>query len=134
MQDKTIILTINVVEPGLVRAVNLHSKIMGKELEGLVLVHAGYADYSARPKDMSGLFKEIICDFDNQDELQRVLKPYRDRILAVTCRYEEALQPFSKVIPFLPTVYTPSETALLVSSERCLRSHKSPAVLRNEPW
>ncbi len=117
-QNRDIILTINVVEPPLVRAVNLHSKAMGRKLKGLVLVHREYAKLTNRPKDTTGLFKEIICDFNNQDELQRVLKPYADRLLAVTCRYEEAIQPFGKVIPFLPYLYTPSSESLIWATEK----------------
>ncbi len=120
MQDRDTILTINVVEPALVRAVNMHSKAMGKDLKGVVLVHSGYADHPNRPKDTTGLFKEVISDFDKPDELQSALKPYADRLLAVTCRYEEAIQPFGKVIPFLPYINTPSESALKWSTEKPL--------------
>lgn len=120
MQQKDIILTINVVEPGLVRAVNMHSKNLKRDLKGLVLVHNDYVNQPNRPKDNTGLFEEIVCDFDNPDELQSVLKPYAQRILAVTCRYEEAIQSFSKVIPFLPFAYTPSETVLKWSTEKPL--------------
>ncbi|HYH36257.1 MAG TPA: ATP-grasp domain-containing protein [Candidatus Saccharimonadales bacterium] len=114
------ILTINVVEPALVRAVRMHSKDLGYDLHGLALVDKSYASHVKRPKDKSGLFKEIVCDFDDPDELQRVLKPYMDRLLAVTCRYEEAIQSFRKVIPFLPYLHTPSPEALLWSTEKPL--------------
>jgi hypothetical protein len=120
MQNRDTILTINVVEPALVRAVKLHAQAMGRELKGLVLVHKDYADQPGRPKDDSGLFEEVICDFNNPDEIQSALKPYADRLLAATCRYEEAIQPFSQVIPFLPYLYTPSETALLWSTQKAL--------------
>jgi hypothetical protein len=120
MPDRDTILTVNVVEPGLVRAVNLQSKKMGKQLKGLVLVHTAYASQKGRLTDKTGLFEEIICDFDNPDELQTVLKPYSERILAATCRYEEAMQPFAKIIPFLPFIHTPSEAALLWSTEKPL--------------
>lgn len=120
MQDRDIILTVNVVEPELVRAVHMHSQRLGKQLKGLVLVHKPYANQPGRPHDTSGLFEEIICDFDNPDELQRVLKPYTDRILAATCRYEEAMQPFGKIIPFLPNIHTPSEAAMTWSTEKPL--------------
>jgi biotin carboxylase len=116
--DRDTILTINVVEPALVRAVHLHSEAMGKKLKGLVLVHSGYADYPARPRDATGLFQEIVCDFDNPNEIQSALKPYTDRLLAVTCRYEEALQPFSQIIPFLPYLHTPSESVLEWATEK----------------
>jgi hypothetical protein len=117
-KNRDIILTINVVEKPLVRAVNLHSKAMGIKLKGLVLVHREYAKLTSRPKDTSGLFKEIICDFNDPNELQTVLKPYTDRLLAVTCRYEEAIQPFGQVIPFLPYLYTPSSQSLVWATEK----------------
>jgi biotin carboxylase len=118
--QKDIILTINVVEPALVRAVNLLSEELGYPLKGLVLVDKSYADHAARPKDYTDVFEEIICDFNDIDELQQVLKPYLDRLLAATCRYEEAIQPFSKVIPFLPYIYTPIPESLHWSTEKPL--------------
>lgn len=124
MQNRDIILTINVVEKELVRAVKMHSKSSKKALQGLVLVNKNYADHPNRPKDTTGLFKEIICDFDNPDEIQTVLKPYADRLLAATSRYEETLQDFGKVIPFLPYIYTPSPSSLLWSTEKPLMRNR----------
>jgi biotin carboxylase len=121
MRDRDTILTINVVEPGLVKAVKQHSKILGKDLKGLVLVDREYAKQDPdRPRDASGLFKEIICEFSDQAGLQKILKPYTDRLLVATCRYESAIEPFRKVIPFLPYIHTPSETSLVWSTEKPL--------------
>lgn len=120
MQKRDTILTINVVEKELVRAVAMHSKALGRPLKGLVLVNKSYAEQPGRPKDTTGLFKEVICDFDNHNEVQNVLKPYTDRFLAATCRYEEAIQDFGKIIPFLPYLHTPSPSALLWSTEKPL--------------
>ncbi len=121
MQNKDTILTINVVEKELVRAVKLLSKETKQPLQGLVLINKSYAVQPDRPIDTTGLFKEIICDFDNPDELQTVLKPYTERLLAATCRYEEAVQDFGKVIPFLPPhLHTPSPTSLLWATEKPL--------------
>ena len=118
MSVKNVVLSINVVEPPLVRAVEALSKDLGIELEGLMLVDKHYAGQTGRPKDTSGLFKEIICDFKNPDELQTALKPYLDRILLATVRYESAVQPFRKVIPFLPYIVTPTETSLVWATEK----------------
>jgi biotin carboxylase len=119
-KDKNIILTINTVEPALVRAVKKLSKEMDRDLKGLVLVHTDYADFPGRPKDKSGLFEEVICDFDNPDDLQRTLKPYLNSLLVVTCRYEDAMHRLRQVIPFVPYVNTPSETSILWSTEKPL--------------
>lgn len=117
---KNIILTINIVEPGLVRAVKRHSERLGYELQGLVLVNKEYITQDDRPRDETGLFKEVVCDFDDPNELQATLKPYEDDILAVTCRYESAIEPFRKVIPFLPYIHKPTETALLWATDKHL--------------
>jgi biotin carboxylase len=118
MHERDTILTINIVEPGLVRAIQMHSKEKGKAIKGLVLVDLNYVHQAGRPRDLSGLFTEIVCDFDNPAELQRILKPYQHRLLAVTCRYESAIQPLRQVIPFLPYIPTPSETALVWATEK----------------
>jgi len=125
MTTRDTILTINVVEPELVEAVNLHSKELGIPLKGLVLVDKIYAEEAPdRPRDTTGLFEEILCDFDNPDELQQALKPYMYTLLGATCAYESAIQPFRKVIPFLPYISTPSETSLLWSTEKPLMRNR----------
>jgi len=120
MQVKDIVLSINTVEPGLVKAVKKHSQEMGRDLKGLVLVNADFANKPDRPRDTTGLFKEVVCDFYNLNELQKALQPYTDNLLAVTCRLEAAIQPLRQVIPFLPYVDTTSETSLLWSTEKPL--------------
>jgi len=122
MVKKDIVLTINVVEPELVSAVNQHSARLGVKLTGLSLVNKSYdIENPKRSKDTTGLFKEIICDFDDTKELQKVLKPYMNRIIAATCGdYESSIQPFSKVIPFLPYTDTPTESSLIWSTEKQL--------------
>ncbi len=120
MPARDTILTINTVEPALIPALQTLSKNLKRELRGLVLIDASYVDHPARPKDTSGLFTEIICDFDNPNELQAALKPYSDMLLAVTCRYEDAMHRLRQVIPFVPYVHTPSESSLLWSTEKPL--------------
>jgi len=130
MNPKNVVLSINVVEQPLVAAVNRLSRELGVELKGLLLVDEHYAGHESRPKDTSGLFQEIICDFKDQDALQKALKPYMDTILVATVRYESAIQPFRKVIPFLPYVITPTETSLLWATEKPLMRARMAAYDR----
>ncbi|HEX7259428.1 MAG TPA: hypothetical protein VF272_00665, partial [Candidatus Saccharimonadia bacterium] len=120
MQEKNLILAIDDVEPGLVQAVKKLSKTLGRELHGLVLVDLNYPAIRERARDTSGLFKEIICDFDDPNVLQKHLKPHLDSLLAVTLRHESSVQSLRKVVPFLPFVPTPSESSLLWSTEKHL--------------
>jgi hypothetical protein len=123
MNVRDTILTINVVEPDLVDAVKKHGKEIGLDLKGVVLIDRKYAAEALErdfPRDTTGLFTEIFCDLEDADEIQRVIKPYSERLLAATCRFEPAIQHYRNVIPFIPYVLTPSETSLLWSTEKPL--------------
>jgi hypothetical protein len=116
--ERDIVLSIDVVEPGLVNAVHLLSKELGRPLKGIALVHRSFLDYPTRPVDTTGLFEEVVVDYDNPDELQKTILPFMDRILLVTTRYEDAMHHFSKLVPFVPYVYTPTESSLIWSTEK----------------
>lgn len=118
--DKTVVLAINDVEPGLVVAVKRHGQRLGKELKGIALIDKHYLETKEAVRDTTGLFKEIICDFDNPTEIQTALKPYIDDILVATCRQESSILDFRKVVPFLPYIKTPSESSLLWSTQKQL--------------
>ncbi|HSW37120.1 MAG TPA: ATP-grasp domain-containing protein [Candidatus Saccharimonadales bacterium] len=120
MKLRDTILAINDVEPGLINAVKKHSRRLGRDLKGVVLIGHKYFDHPERAKDKTGFFKEIVCDFDNPDELQKILKPYQYKLLAATCRNESAIQQFRKVVPFLPYIHTPSASALQWANEKHL--------------
>src|SRR3982751_2476834 len=118
MDKRDTILTVNIVEPGLVAAIKRHSQEMQRELKGMVIVNAPYADDPGRLRDTSGFFKEIVCDVNDPVALQKALKPYEGRILAATCRSESAMDIFPKIIPFIPYVDTPTETSLLWATSK----------------
>ena len=118
--DKDIVVSIDVVEPGLVNAVHLLNKELGRPLKGIALVHRSFLDYPGRPVDTTGLFEEVVVDYDNADELQKTVLPFSDRILAVTTRYEDAMHHFSQLVPFVPYAYTPTESSLIWSTEKPL--------------
>jgi len=117
---RDIILTFNIVESGLVQAVKRYSQEMGRPLYGLVFVDTVYAAKPNRKRDESGFFTEIICDSTNPSAIRQALKPYRDRILAATCRYDSAMDVFRRLIPFIPYCNTPTETSLLWATEKPL--------------
>lgn len=131
MQEKDIVLSIDVVEPGLVNAVNLLSKELGRPLKGIALVHRSFLDYPGRPVDKTGLFEEIVVDYDDPDELQRTIKPFVDRILVVTTRYEDAIRHFSQLVPFTPYINTPTESSLIWSTEKPLMRDRLKAFDQN---
>ena len=74
MDVRDIILTVYIVEPALVDAVKKHAKELGRELKGIVLIDRVYASEALErdfPRDTTGTFTEILCNFDDPDELRK---------------------------------------------------------------
>jgi biotin carboxylase len=128
MQTKSIVLAIDDVEPGLVKAFEKHQHRLGRKLEGVVLVNSHYPDFRERNHDPSGTFTEVFCDYDNPEEIKAALAPYRDRLLVVTCRQESSIDALRKVVPWLPEdLDAPSADSLLWSTEKKLMRDKMSA-------
>ena len=117
---RDVVVSVRGVEPGLLTAVKKLEKRLGRPLKGIDLVDRKAVNNKYRIKDETGLFTEIICDFDNTTELQRALKPYADTALVATCRLEEAMKDFNKAMLFLPYVSASTESSLLWCTQKAL--------------
>jgi biotin carboxylase len=131
MEEKDIVLAIDVVEPGLVNAVKLLSEELGRPLRAISLVHRAFVDYPGRPVDTTGLFKEIIVDYNDPSELQKTIQPFVDQLLLVTTRYEDAIHHFSQLVPFIPYINAPTESSLVWSTEKPLMRDRLHAYDEN---
>jgi predicted methyltransferase len=65
MSEKDIVLAINDVEAGLVKATTKLSSQIKRKLYGIVLIDETFVDYKNRVADKTGFFKEVICDFND---------------------------------------------------------------------
>lgn len=70
----------------------------------------------------------IVCDTTSSLDLQKALHPYHHELLAITCRGEDHIPMFARVIPHVPYLKTPSESSLLWATDkiwmrRRLRAH-----------
>lgn len=54
----------------------------------------------------------IICDTTTPSAIQKCLQPYQDKLVAVTCRAENQIPIFQRVIPHLPYLRTPTTESL----------------------
>ena len=80
---------------------------------------------------------KIPCDFHSNESIEKALRPYKDRLLAVTCRAEANIPLFQKLIPNIPYLNTPTTESLewatnKVQMRKRLRSFEkkiSPAFL-----
>lgn len=115
---KNIVLVIDDVEPGLVRAVSKLSKKLDTKLQIIVLVDVNYPTHRKRASQSN--IKEIKCDFNDPNQIQAAVRPFLQTILLVTCKMESSIRAFRKAVPFLPYVNTPSESALKWTTEKSL--------------
>src|SRR5688572_972596 len=73
----------------------------------------------------------IECSFESDDEIIEALRPYKDYIRAATCRGDEHIQYFRKVIPHLPpNVLTATPQALEAATNKRLMRE---AFLQHSP-
>lgn len=87
------------------------SKELGKEVTACVLISA--TDANARKKLPTDPKMVVLeADFSLITSVDSVLRPYKHRFLAVTCRAEKNIPLLRKVIPHVPTLTTPTETSL----------------------
>ncbi|HSX05904.1 MAG TPA: ATP-grasp domain-containing protein [Candidatus Saccharimonadales bacterium] len=121
---RNVVVSVRGVEPGLVTAVKKLEQRLGRSLIGIDLVDKKAINNKYRIKDETGLFKEIICDFDDAVELQQVLKPYIDTALVATCRLEEAIKDFRRAMCYLPYISTSSEASLTWCTQKRLMRDK----------
>lgn len=60
----------------------------------------------------------IPCDFSSHKKITEALKPYMDRLLAVSCRSEANMMKFRQIIPHLPYLRTPTQDSLVWSTNK----------------
>jgi len=62
----------------------------------------------------------IQCDFHDPSAIQKALLPYNDQLLAVTCRGEDQIPNFAKIIPHVPYLRTPTSESLNWATDKLL--------------
>jgi biotin carboxylase len=116
MVKKDIVLFINDAPNDAIDAVSKLSVYLKKDLKIMVLLNAKKQDSNIkRPK---GVDMFILCDFDKDIKVEKTLAPYKDRLLTVVCRGEKHIESFSKIIPHVPYVRTPTAKSLLWATDK----------------
>jgi biotin carboxylase len=60
----------------------------------------------------------ITCDTNSEKSIQQALLPYEDDLLAISCRGEDYINMFARIIPFVPYLRTPTSESLEWSSDK----------------
>ncbi|HET8575167.1 MAG TPA: ATP-grasp domain-containing protein [Candidatus Paceibacterota bacterium] len=84
----------------------------------IAVIHNAKAANKEEEEAFSKFDIAIICDFDDPKSIVDNLRPYRDELLAVTCRMESRIEWFRKLVPFVPYLRTPTSESLSWSTNK----------------
>lgn len=121
--SKDIILFVNAIRPATFGALQLYEEKTGRVFTPVVLVDK---KIQTSIKERNGQKHEgknllvINADFDSPKSLMEALRPYYERIFAVTCQYENSMLELKKLVPYFPYLPMPSERSLDWSTEKKL--------------
>src|SRR5690606_38418675 len=92
-------------------AVTKLSKLLGRQIVPSVILNA--SDAAARAAlAVDNTTAVIEVDISSLTATQKVLLPYKERLLAATCRAEKNVPLLKKIVPHVPYINTPSELSL----------------------
>ncbi|MCF6276949.1 MAG: ATP-grasp domain-containing protein [Candidatus Magasanikbacteria bacterium] len=112
---KNIILFVGKYISGISKSLEAYEEKTGEKFK-TALLH----DNKKTPKKLDMVDILISCKTKSVNSIQKALLPHRDSFIAVTCRGEDQIQNFAKVIPNLPYLKTPTSESLLWSSDKLL--------------
>lgn len=110
-QERDMVLFVGSYLPTQKSALAKLSRSLDKTVIALVLIDV--TDPSARkklPNDPKAVV--IPCDFSSHLTIEKMIAPYKQRLLAVTCRAEKNIPLLKKVVPHIPYINSPTELSL----------------------
>lgn len=63
---------------------------------------------------------QLTCDLNSPSAIQKTLLPYQSEILVITCRAEDKIPSFAKVVPHVPYVNAPTSESLQWASSKIM--------------
>lgn len=118
---KDIILFVNAIRPATFAALRTYQQRSGRALTPVVIVdekiQASITERNGQTPH-AGRLAVVSANFDSPASVRQALKPYQDRILAVTSQYENSILELKKLLPYLPYLPTPTESSLEWSTEK----------------
>lgn len=109
MRTRNIITYVNSTPPGIRESLRMYEKRQGKKYKILLLRDTRLKE-SKREMERADIV--VSCDFSKPEKLVEALLPYQDKLLAITCRGDIHIPSFSKVIPHVPYLRTPTTESL----------------------
>ena len=112
-----IVLMVGMVIPSVARSITEVNKSTGVKFKYFLMTDRPAANQ--KEKEVHQDFDQVlICNFDSEKSITEALRPYKDRLLAATCRSEAMIPFFQKVIPHIPYLRTPTTQSLEWSTNK----------------
>lgn len=117
------ILFVNAIRPASFAAFEEYEQQTGRVFKPVVLIDESIGETISERNGqhaVAGRCEVIRADFDSPESIRKALKPYYERIIAVTSQYENSVLELKKLIPYFPHLSMPSEKSLEWSTEKKL--------------
>lgn len=120
MSKKNIILFVGKIYGHLVDAVRLYEKQKKKKIRIAFIYDPKKKPHYQTNKILDSLDISIPCNTSSPIAIQKCLAPYSAEILAATCRGEDQIPLFAKIVPHLPYTKTPTSESLNWATDKIL--------------
>jgi D-alanine-D-alanine ligase-like ATP-grasp enzyme len=121
--SKDVILFINSMYAQTPDALRAYEQKTGMHLKPVVIVdsHIHESIHALNGQQhLADTAEVIVADFNSALSIRQALKPYEDRLAAVTCQYENSMHEFRKLIPYVPYLQAPTESSLEWATDKKL--------------
>ena len=115
--DKNIIVFVMNMPAGTTESIAAYNEVYKTKYQTLFLWDTRVRDINKK-LETSGADFTVSCDFSNKFKLVQALEPYRDQLLAITCRSEQSLSRFAQVIPHVPYLRTPTTESIAWAADK----------------
>jgi len=121
--NKDVVLFVNSIHAPTYSALRTHAAKTSKRYKPVVIVDSNIRKSIHELNDQGHLLGNveiITADFDSPNSIRQALRPYENRIAAVTAHHENSIHEFKKLIPYLPYLATPTESSLEWATDKKL--------------
>jgi len=115
--NKNIIIYVMKIPAGTVAGIREYEKLSGNKYR-VMLFFDSKIKGSDEYKLNTGADIILEADFTKPEKIAEALLPYKDDLLAITCRHEQSMARFAQVIPHVPYLRTPTTESLAWAADK----------------
>lgn len=119
-KQKNIILYIGKIHNPIVTSIREYCKETKKDWR-IAVLHDSKVKLIEKEQAVLGQIDiQLTCDLNSPSAIQKTLLPYQEEILVITCRAEDKIPSFAKVVPHVPYVNAPTSESLNWASSKIM--------------